>query len=148
MKESTSLVKISAVLVPLFMAIGLTSCSSNMVTQQSGTPPAEETMGGGTGGGGAAPTPVSNEVDHKRKGFVVQLIASAYPERANEIKKRFIQDGYEAFVDPIVRDHQTLYRVQIGPYGKEQDAKQVLNSMRTHYPQDELIREAFVNYNK
>lgn len=138
-------------LLPLVLlsAFGVSSCTVNPyqsplpeagagTTSTAATTPV---VGGGTGGGGS-------NVDHSQRGFVVQLIASAYPERAEEIKNQYVREGYSTFVNTIVRHGQTLYRVQIGPYVAEQDAEEVLINMQQRYPHNELVTDAIINENR
>lgn len=82
--------------------------------------------------------PVASEV------FVVQLIASNSSPKAEQIKNQFAADGHPAVVSAIQAGGQTLYRVQIGSYGTEADARRVLNQLKSRYQSNQHIRNAVV----
>lgn len=129
-------------------AFALSSCSYS--TYQSSLPDAGtvsvNTPGGSPGGGGTE-APVDTSAN-KTKGFVVQLLASASADRAQEVKDQFEREGYPSFVSILSRDTQKLYRVQIGPYAKEADATLVLNNMKARYQKNMLVMQAIINENK
>jgi len=149
MKGNTRTPRKTLIALLLVSGFGLTSCST-YTPYQGQTLPTTDTetkvatgQGGGTGGGGFG------NVEPSVKGFVVQLIASSSSVRAHEIKDQYIKEGYKAFVTPTVCNKQTLYRVQIGPYAAEQDAEQLLKTMKERYTNNPLImNDAFINENK
>jgi cell division septation protein DedD len=96
-----------------------------------------------------AATPVSGTPYNA--GYVVQLIASISPEKAESIKSQYAADGHKAFVNTDLANGgafgQSLYRVQIGPYSNKWDAENKLQQMKSRYPYDELVQQAIVNEN-
>jgi cell division protein FtsN len=83
-----------------------------------------------------------------QRGFVVQLIASISPQKANNIKTTFASEGYPAIQNTIERNGQTLHRVQIGPYTTKEEANTQLNKMRRRYKHNVYVNGAFINENK
>lgn len=83
-----------------------------------------------------------------QRGFVVQLIASISPQKANTIKTTFASEGYPAIQNTIERNGQTLHRVQIGPYTTKKEANTQLNKMRRRYKRNVYVNAAFINENK
>jgi len=92
--------------------------------------------GGNTGGGsGGGVTQV----------FVVQLLASSNTAKAASVKKTFVHEGYEnTMINSILRNGQTLHRVQIGPFGTQADAQRVLNQMKRRYKKNQYVNSAVV----
>jgi len=100
-------------------------------------------------GGGTTTTDYENYTNNSSQtGFVVQLIASISEEKATGIKETFAAEGYPAIQNSIDRNGQTLYRVQIGPYGTKSEANAMLNKMRRRYQHNPYIDVAFINENR
>jgi cell division protein FtsN len=76
--------------------------------------------------------------------YVVQLIATNSSPKAESIKNEFAGEGYPAAVSAIESGGRTLYRVQIGSYGTESDAKRVLNQMKRRYHRNQHVNNAVV----
>jgi cell division septation protein DedD len=83
-----------------------------------------------------------------QKGFVVQLTASISEAKTDKIRDTFNAEGYPIIQNSIHRNGQILYRVQVGPYTKKEEARGVLNKMRIRYKRNVYIKSAFINENK
>lgn len=129
----------------LIAGLGLASCSNQPIEEEDTTPPPTTTTGQDTQPPAQDTTPATTP-DYS--GYVVQLIASERVQRADEIKVQFEQEGYNVFVNPLEQGGKTLYRVQIGPYGTELDAKRVLNNMKIRYPVNGLVKGAIIKQNQ
>jgi hypothetical protein len=110
--------------------------------------------GGSTSTGGTTNTDNTGDYGNtgstvNQRGFVVQLIASNSPEKAESIKNQYFSDGYNAFVNNDLAQGygEPLYRVQIGPYMNKSEAENVLAQMRSRYPYDDLVTQAIINEN-
>lgn len=143
--------KKTSILVLLF-AFVLAGCVA-VPTNNTGT---NTNTGGNTSTGGTTDTGNTGDNGNNtggntadQRGFVVQLIASNSPEKAESIKNQYFADGYNAFVnDDLAQGYgQPLYRVQIGPYMNKSEAENVLAQMRSRYPYDDLVKQAIINEN-
>ncbi len=126
----------------LVAVFGLASCTTTPVNDETGGGDAGsgsgDTGGGSTGDGSSGgDTGGGSTVG---EGFVVQLIASSSATTAESIKNEFVGEGYKAYVSPL----NSVYRVQIGPYGTQADAQRVLNQMKRRYRQNEHVNNAIV----
>ncbi len=83
-----------------------------------------------------------------QKGFVVQLTASISQAKTDRIKNAFVADGYPVIQNSIQRNGQTLYRVQIGPYGTKAEARRVFNALKIRYRHNPYVKSSFINENK
>lgn len=84
----------------------------------------------------------------KKKGFVVQLTASISQQKADTINTTFIAEGYPVIQNNIETNGQVLYRVQIGPYATQGEAKAVLNKMKKRYRRNTYVNSAIIKENK
>ncbi len=129
----------------LVAVLGLVaSCSSTPVNDgdTSGGTSGGDTSGGGNTSGSSGDTSGGNV--STGEGYVVQLIASSSAPKAESIKDEFVAEGYKAYVSELNTNGQTLYRVQIGPYGTEADAQRVLSQMKRRYQRNEHVNSAVV----
>jgi len=75
----------------------------------------------------------------------VQLLASSSASKAASVKNVFVREGYKnTTVNSILRNGQTLHRVQIGPFGTQADAQRVLNQMKRRYRKNRYVNSAVV----
>jgi septal ring-binding cell division protein DamX len=83
-----------------------------------------------------------------QRGFVVQLTASISQQKANTVKNTFVAEGYPIIQNNIKTNGRILYRVQVGPYATQGEARAVLNKMRKRYKRNPYVNRAIINENK
>jgi hypothetical protein len=135
------------VLLFAFVLAGCVAVPANNSGNNTNTGGNTSTGGSNNGMGDSGTNTGGSTVD--QRGFVVQLIASNSPDKAESIKNQYFADGYNAFVnDDLAQGYgQPLYRVQIGPYMSKSEAENVLAQMRSRYPYDDLVKQGIVNEN-
>ncbi|MCK5918955.1 MAG: SPOR domain-containing protein [Cocleimonas sp.] len=90
----------------------------------------------------------NNTGSSAHQGFVVQLIASSSQQKANTVKNTFLTEGYSVIQNNIKTNGRVLYRVQIGPYTTQGEARAVLAKMKTRYRRNAHVNTAIINENK
>ncbi len=97
------------------------------------------------------PTPEPTPAEPERKGPpvadpppvadlpVIQVLSSADEGQANQLMRRLKDGGYRAFLSPVEVDGRTMYRVRVGPYGKEEDAAREADVLRRTFRVDTWI---------
>lgn len=76
-----------------------------------------------------APKPAKKSVA-KSKGWSVQVLATAQQAAAEQTAKQLRRKGYTSSISKIIRQGKVLYRVRVGPFGRESDAKAVVSRFR------------------
>jgi len=76
-----------------------------------------------------APKPAEKSVT-KSKGWSVQIQATTQQAAAEQTAKRLRSKGYTPSISKIVRQGKVLYRVRVGPFGRESDAKAAVSRFR------------------
>ncbi len=66
----------------------------------------------------------------KSKGWSVQVQATTQQAAAEQTAKRLQRKGYTPSISKIVRQGKVLYRVRVGPFARESDAKAVVFRFR------------------
>ena len=127
----------NSVILALLIAFGLASCTQPVV--EPATDPGTTSTGTGTGTSTTTTGTTTEKVI-----YVVQLIASASEARANQVKKEFATEGYQAVVNSIEVNGKAVHRVQVGSYGTEADAQRVLAQMKRRYQRNEHVKNAVV----
>jgi len=158
MKGITNRLVLPIALIALF---GLASCSQVPVDNGGGSGSSSGggsgsgsggSSGGGSGGGsggnaggGSGGGYGGGSGGGVTQGFVVQLLASSNASKAASVKNIFVREGYKnTTVNAILRNGQTLHRVQIGPFGTQADAQRVLNQMKRRYRKNRYVNSAVV----
>jgi len=104
--------------------------------------------GGSTGGGtsgGSGSSANSGSGEDTMQSFVVQLLASSSASKANRVINVFVEEGYRNInINTILRNGQSLHRVQIGPFGTRADAQRVLDQMKRRYKKNPYVNSAVV----
>ncbi|HLX10441.1 MAG TPA: SPOR domain-containing protein [Thermoanaerobaculia bacterium] len=85
--------------------------------------------GSAAGGGGAT---ASGEV-------VIQVFSTADREQADRVRDGLADAGFAAFLSPIAKGAQTMYRVRIGPFASKTDAEAVAEKVRKERKLDTWI---------
>ncbi len=86
--------------------------------------------GSAAGSGGAAVA--SGEV-------VIQVFSTADREQADRVRDGLADAGFAAFLSPIAKGAQTMYRVRIGPFASKADAEAVAEKVRKERKLDTWI---------
>ena len=66
----------------------------------------------------------------KSQGWSVQVQATTQQAAAEQTAKRLRRKGHAPSISKIVRQGQVLYRVRVGPFARESDAKAVVSRFR------------------
>jgi hypothetical protein len=90
----------------------------------------------------------TNASDPKQRRLEVQLTASISQQKAEAVKNTFVAEGYPVIQNNVETNGQVLYRVQIGPYATQGEAKAVLNKMKKRYRRNTYVNAAIINENK
>jgi cell division septation protein DedD len=70
---------------------------------------------------------------------VIQVFSSADKEQADRVKDGLVGHGFAAFLSPIDKDGQTMYRVRIGPFANRAAAEPVADKVRKEQKLDTWI---------
>lgn len=81
---------------------------------------------------GAAPSAAAGEV-------VIQVFSTADREQADKVRDGLVQAGFTAFLSPIAKGGQTMYRVRIGPFLSRTAAEPVAEKVRKERKLDTWI---------
>jgi hypothetical protein len=94
------------------------------------TPSGASTAGAGAPPSGAAAAP--GEV-------VIQVFSTADKEQADKVRDGLVHAGFTAFLSPIAKGGQTMYRVRIGPFPSRTAAEAVAEKVRKEHKLDTWI---------
>jgi cell division septation protein DedD len=72
-------------------------------------------------------------------GVVIQVFSSADKVQADKIRERLAASGQPAFLSPIEKAGQTMYRVRIGPFPSREKAEKVADQVRREQKLDTWI---------
>lgn len=101
-------------------------------TQRTATPPEEPGPASPAGPRNAAPssaaTPPPPPAD--AQGYLIQVFASQYRERAEEVRRHLSRKGYPAQVVTTQVQSRTYYRVRVGPYRQKSRADTVAERLK------------------
>jgi len=61
---------------------------------------------------------------------VIQVFSSSDRSKAQEILERLQANDFRAFISPLVDAGETFYRVRVGPFEYESDARRVAEELR------------------
>jgi cell division septation protein DedD len=81
---------------------------------------------------GAAASAAAGEV-------VIQVFSTADKEQADKVRDGLVQAGFTAFLSPIAKGGQTMYRVRIGPFLSRTAAEPVAEKVRRERKLDTWI---------
>jgi DedD protein len=70
---------------------------------------------------------------------VIQVFSSADREQADRVRGGLVDAGFQAFLSPIAKNGQTMYRVRIGPFATRADAEPVAEKVRKEQKLDTWI---------
>ncbi len=88
-----------------------------------------------------AGTYIPKYISEPTRGWAISVGAYSDPRTADrEAEKLQQKGGLPAFISVTRRDGEEWYRVQVGPFGKEEDAKRYLQLVRVTYNVDAYIR--------
>jgi hypothetical protein len=100
--------------------------------------------GGTSGAGGKKPaitwSPAAGSPDAVAPGeVVIQVFSSADKEQADKVRDGLVEGGFTAFLSPIAKGGQTMYRVRIGPFPSRSAAEAVAEKVRRERKLDTWI---------
>jgi DedD protein len=70
---------------------------------------------------------------------VIQVFSSADKDQADKVRDRLVSSGLTAFLSPIAKNGQTMYRVRIGPFPSRPAAETVAEKVRKEHKLDTWI---------
>jgi cell division septation protein DedD len=70
---------------------------------------------------------------------VIQVFSSSDKAQAEKIRERLVKAGQEAFLSPIEKGGQTMYRVRLGPFPSREKAEKVADQVRREQKLDTWI---------
>ena len=71
--------------------------------------------------------------------MVIQVFSSADKDQADKVRDRLVSAGLTAFLSPIAKNGQTMYRVRIGPFPSRPAAETVAEKVRKEHKLDTWI---------
>lgn len=78
------------------------------------------------------------------KGYSIQIIATKSKSKAYRISKKMINEGYLSFVNKIVVDNRSIYRVRIGVYLNLSSAQKFRKKIKKRYSHNVYIKKCIV----
>jgi cell division septation protein DedD len=70
-------------------------------------------------------------------GFAVQIAASRTRQKAEELRTIWQDRGYTAYVvETDIPGSGRYYRVRVGPFGTQEEAREVASNMQSRFPQE------------
>jgi cell division septation protein DedD len=97
-----------------------------------GSPAGASPAAAGAQPAGAAAAAAAGEV-------VIQVFSTADKEQADKVRDGLVQAGFTAFLSPIAKGGQTMYRVRIGPFPSRTAAEPVAEKVRKERKLDTWI---------
>ncbi len=91
-----------------------------------------DTGAGANGSNGANASNGAGEV-------VIQVFSSADREQADRVRGGLVDAGFQAFLSPLAKNGQTMYRVRIGPFATRASAEPVAEKVRKEQKLDTWI---------
>jgi hypothetical protein len=70
---------------------------------------------------------------------VIQVFSTADKEQADKVRDSLVDAGFAAFLSPIAKGGQTMYRVRIGPFPSRTAAEPVADKVRKEHKLDTWI---------
>ncbi len=114
------------------------AAAGNGKTAISWSPAASATTDGspaGAGASSAAPVAASAAAGE----VVIQVFSTADKEQADKVRDGLVHAGFTAFLSPIAKGGQTMYRVRIGPFPSRTAAEPVAEKVRKERKLDTWI---------
>ena len=71
--------------------------------------------------------------------MVIQVFSTADKEQADKVRDGLVHAGFTAFLSPIAKGGQTMYRVRIGPFPSRTAAEPVADKVRKERKLDTWI---------
>jgi DedD protein len=71
--------------------------------------------------------------------MVIQVFSTADREQADKVRDSLVGAGFTAFLSPIAKGGQTMYRVRIGPFPSRTAAEPVAEKVRKERKLDTWI---------
>jgi cell division septation protein DedD len=71
--------------------------------------------------------------------IVIQVFSTADKDQADKVRERLVKAGQPAFLSPIDKNGQTMYRVRLGPYSSRETAQAVAERVRREQKLDTWI---------
>jgi cell division septation protein DedD len=84
------------------------------------------------GAASASPADAAGEV-------VIQVFSSSDREQADKVREDLVNAGFTAFLSPLAKNGQTMYRVRIGPFANRASAEPVAEKVRKEHKLDTWI---------
>lgn len=85
----------------------------------------------------AAPPPADRQVG--LSAWVVQLGTFSSEENADQLRRRLMEAGFRAFVEPLTSNKQTAYRVRVGPELLRSEADKLQRDIKTAMKLDGIV---------
>jgi DedD protein len=93
--------------------------------------------GASTAGAGAKPSAAASSAAAGE--VVIQVFSTADKEQADKVRDGLVHGGFTAFLSPIAKGGQTMYRVRIGPFSSRTAAEPVAEKVRKERKLDTWI---------
>lgn len=77
-------------------------------------------------------------------GYSIQLLATKKEVKANALQKLMSDEGYPTYVLAVVKGTDTLYRVRIGAYQEQDEAKAIQARMKRRYTKNTNVQNSLV----
>lgn len=105
------------------------------------SPRAKASSGTGapSAGGGKSSISWSAAADAAAGEVVIQVFSTADKEQADKVRDGLVDAGFTAFLSPIAKGGQTMYRVRIGPFPSRTAAEPVADKVRKEHKLDTWI---------
>ncbi|HEY6321811.1 MAG TPA: SPOR domain-containing protein [Thermoanaerobaculia bacterium] len=106
----------------------------------SWSPAASATADASPAGAGASPASPAGAAATVAAGeVVIQVFSTADKEQADKVRDGLVHAGFTAFLSPIAKGGQTMYRVRIGPFPSRTAAEPVAEKVRKERKLDTWI---------
>jgi DedD protein len=105
------------------------------------SPRAKASSGNGAASAGGDKSSISwsAAADAAAGEVVIQVFSTADKEQADKVRDGLVQAGFTAFLSPIAKGGQTMYRVRIGPFPSRTAAEPVADKVRKEHKLDTWI---------
>lgn len=77
-----------------------------------------------------------------QEGFIVQVFSSLDQAQARKVRGQLSAGGFTAFIAPLEKDGQTMYRVRIGPYPERAQAERAARDVKAKFELDTWVTAA------
>jgi DedD protein len=98
--------------------------------------------GAGANGANASNGAIGSNAANASNGageVVIQVFSSADREQADRVRGGLVDAGFQAFLSPLAKNGQTMYRVRIGPFATRASAEPVAEKVRKEQKLDTWI---------